>query len=279
VLASNNPGRIVNLSVRAQLEAAGQPLITGFVIDGAGSRPVLVRSVGETLRNFGLATAVANPALQLYRGSTLIAENDDWATDVTAGETLTATGLVGAFPLASASKDAALARRLLAENYSIQTHNRTSAPGVVLVELYDAVGRFSGDSRIANVSTRAKILPGDGALIAGLTIEGNTTLRLLARVVGPGLAPFGINDALADPTLTLYAAGSSTPIATNDDWAAVQSTVVGESLFRRVGAFDLAPGSRDAVIVTRLPPGAYTLVAQGKGTAEGQALIEIYLID
>ena len=278
-LASNNPGRIVNLSVRAQLEAAGPPLITGFVIDGAGSRPVLVRSVGETLRSFGLATAIANPALQLYRGSTLIAENDDWATDVTSGETLTATGLVGAFPLASTAKDAALARRLLAENYSIQTLNRSSAPGVVLVELYDALGRYSGDSRIANVSTRAKILPGDGALIAGLTIEGNTTLRLLARVVGPGLATFGVNDALADPTLTLYAAGSSTPIATNDDWAAVQSTVVGESLFRRVGAFDLTPGSRDAVIVTRLPPGAYTLVAQGKGTAEGQALIEIYLID
>ena len=278
-LASTNPGRIVNLSVRAQLEAAGQPLITGFVIEGAGTRPVLMRSVGETLRAFGLAGAVANPALQLYRGSTLIAENDDWAADLTAGETLTATGLVGAFPLASAAKDAALARRLLAENYSIQTQNRSNAPGVVLVELYDALGRYSGDSRIANVSTRAKILPGDGALIAGLTIDGNTTLRLLARAVGPGLAPFGVTDALADPTLTLYAAGASTPMATNDDWADVQSIVVGDSLFRRVGAFDLVPGSRDAVIVTRLPPGAYTLVAEGKGAAAGQALIEIYLID
>ena len=42
-----------------------------------------------------------------------------------------------------------------------------------------------------------------------------------------------------------------------------------------VGAFDLVPGSRDAVIVTRLPPGAYTLVAEGKGAAAGQALIEM----
>ena len=120
------------------------------------------------------------------------------------------------------------------------------------------------------------ILPGDGALIAGLTIDGNTTLRLLARAVGPGLAPFGVTDALADPTLTLYAAGSSTPMATNDDWADVQSIVGGESLFRRVGAFDLVPGSRDAVIVTRLPPGAYTVKIEGKNGATGVALLEIY---
>jgi VCBS repeat-containing protein len=278
-LISSNPGRIANLAVRAQLEASGQPLITGFVIEGNGTRPVLMRSVGETLRTFGLADAVANPALELYRGSTLTGENDDWTSDITAGETLTASGLVGAFPLASAAKDAAMVRRLVAGNYTIQTQNRTSAAGAVLVELYAVPGRDTGDSRMANVSGRAKIGPGDGALIAGLTIEGNTTLRMLARVVGPGLASFGVTDALADPTLTLYAAGASVPLATNDDWASVQTTVVGESLFRRVGAFNLAPGSRDAVIVTRLTPGSYTLVAEGKGGASGQALIEIYLID
>jgi hypothetical protein len=278
-LTSPNPGRIANLAVRAQLEASGQPLITGFVIEGNGTRPVLMRSVGETLRGFGLSAAVANPALQLYRGSALIGENDDWSTDVAAGETLAVSGLVGAFPLASVAKDAAMVRRLVAGNYSIQTQNLTSAGGEVLVELYAAAGRDSGDSRIANVSSRAKIVAGDGALIAGLTIEGNTTLRLLARVVGPGLTSFGVTDALADPTLALYAAGASVPLATNDDWGSVQATVVGESLFRRVGAFDLKPGSRDAVIVTRLPPGSYTLVAQGKGADAGQALIEIYLID
>ena len=278
-LISSNPGRIANLAVRAQLDASGQPLITGFVIEGNGTRPVLMRSVGETLRSFGLANAVANPALQLYRGSTLIAENDDWATDVAAGETLTVTDGVGAFPLGAAAKDAALVRRLVAGNYLIQSQNRTGAGGEVLVELYAAPGRDSADSRVTNVSTRATIVPQDGALIAGLTIEGTTTLRLMARVVGPGLASFGVTDALADPTLTLYAAGGSVPLATNDDWASVQTAVEGESLFRRVGAFDLKPGSRDAVIVTRLPPGSYTLVAQGKGADAGQALIEIYLID
>ena len=72
---------------------------------------------------------------------------------------------------------------------------------------------------------------------------------------------------------------NASPTAVNDDWASVQNIVTGEQLFRRVGAFELPAGSKDSVIVTRLQPGAYTLVAEGKGTAQGQALIEIYLIE
>ena len=149
----------------------------------------------------------------------------------------------------------------------------------MLVEMYDALGAYDGGNRITNVSARARVSGGDGVLIAGLVVAGNTTCRLLARAVGPTLSSLGVTGVLADPALELYAAGASAPIASNDDWASVQSTIQGEGLFRRVGAFDLPIGSRDSVIVTRIQPGAYTLVAQGKGAAQGQALIEIYLID
>ena len=278
-ITSNNPGRIVNLSVRAQLEASGNPLITGFVVKGAGSRPVLVRAVGDTLASFGVQTAVRDTALKVYRGQSVFSENDDWTRDSEAAQTRSASANVGAFALAETAKDAALVRRLLAEPYTIHVLNQTAQEGVVLVEMYDALGAHDPSSRIANVSARARVSGGDGVLIAGLVVAGNTTCRLLARVVGPTLSTLGVSGTLADPTLELYAAGSSSPIATNDDWASVQSTVLGEGLFRRVGAFDLPAGSRDSVIVTRIQPGAYTLVAQGKGGAQGQALIEIYLID
>ena len=278
-LASNNPGRIVNLSVRAQLEASGTPLITGFVMEGAGSRPILVRAVGDTLANFGVQTAVRDTALKLYRGQSVLSENDDWTRDSEAAQTRSASANVGAFALAETARDAALVRRLLAEPYTIHVDNRTTQEGIVLVEMYDALGAYDSGNRIANVSARARVSSGDGVLIAGLVGGGNTPCRPLARVVGPTLSSLGVTGTLADPTLELYAAGGSTPIATNDDWGTVQGAVLGERLFRRVGAFDLPLGSRDSVIVTRIQPGAYTLVAQGKGGAQGQALIEIYLID
>jgi len=278
-IASNNPGRIVNLSVRAQLEASGTPLITGFVVEGSGSRPILVRAVGDTLATFGVQNGVRDTALKLYRGQSVFSENDDWTRDSEAAQTRSASANVGAFALAETAKDAAIVRRLLAEPYTIHVLNQTPQEGIVLVEMYDALGAYDGGNRITNVSARARVSGGDGVLIAGLVVAGNTTCRLLARAVGPTLSSLGVTGVLADPALELYAAGASAPIASNDDWASVQSTIQGEGLFRRVGAFDLPIGSRDSVIVTRIQPGAYTLVAQGKGAAQGQALIEIYLID
>ena len=278
-LLSANPARIVNLAVRANLDAGADPLITGFVIEGTAVRSMLIRGVGPALRQFGLQSAAANTALKLYNGNNVISENDDWELDVTPDVTRTTSAAVGAFALPAKSADAALVRRLPASPYTIHTFNRGTAAGPVLVETYDGQTGYDANSRITNVSTRARVTAGDGALIAGLTIDGATTVRVLARVVGPTLANFGVTGTLADPTLQLFAANGTTVLATNDDWATVQSLVTSENLFRRVGAFDLPFGSRDSVIVTRLAPGSYTFVAQGKGAAEGQALIEIYLID
>jgi hypothetical protein len=101
---------------------------------------------------------------------------------------------------------------------------------------------------------------------------------VLIRGVGPSLAPFGVTDGLADPVLTLRRADGSI-VDTNDDWASVEAEVLGEKLFERVGAFDIARGSRDAVLVTRLPAGAYTVTVNAKGTASGQALVEVYVIE
>jgi VCBS repeat-containing protein len=273
-LASNNPGRIVNLAVRASIDASETPLITGFVLEGSGSRTLLTRAVGETLSRFGVSPAVRDPALKLYRGSALLAENDDWNSDLSADLTRASTVSAGAFTLAENSKDAGLLRRLIPSAYTLHTANKSDATGAVLVEIYDSTGTYDASNRIVNVSTRTRISGRDGALIAGFVIGGETSCRVLARVVGPTLSTLGVNGSLADPTLTLYRAGTEAAIATNDDWG----TAGADGLFARVGAFELPNGSKDAVVALRLPPGAYTLVAQGKGAADGQALVEIYLV-
>jgi hypothetical protein len=45
-----------------------------------------------------------------------------------------------------------------------------------------------------------------------------------------------------------------------------------------VGAFALAPGSKDAAMVVLLSPGAYSAQAKGANGAEGVALVEVYEI-
>lgn len=44
----------------------------------------------------------------------------------------------------------------------------------------------------------------------------------------------------------------------------------------RSGAFPLPAGSRDAAVLTLLPPGSYTIHAIGPVSGSGVALIEVY---
>jgi hypothetical protein len=73
--------RLINLSSRAKVGTGESVLITGFVIGGTDSKRVLIRAVGPTLAAFGLASTLPNPAIKIYRGSNLIAQNDDWSND------------------------------------------------------------------------------------------------------------------------------------------------------------------------------------------------------
>jgi hypothetical protein len=49
--------------------------------------------------------------------------------------------------------------------------------------------------------------------------------------------------------------------------------------FADAGAFPLTPGSLDAALVIRLPPGAYTLLVAGNTRPSGTVLAEIYDLD
>ncbi|MEO5959818.1 MAG: hypothetical protein ABIR80_11925, partial [Opitutaceae bacterium] len=98
---------------------------------------------------------------------------------------------------------------------------------------------------------------------------------VLIRGVGPTLASLGVGGTLADPVLEVYREGSNTPIATNDDWAGTQIPAVSG----RVGAFALAPGSRDAAIIMNLEPANYSVQVKGKGAATGVAIMEVWEVD
>ena len=250
---------LANVSLRTSL-VAGQPVIVGFVVAG-GPKEILLRAAGPTLAQFGLPTAMADPRLDLYRGATKVAENNDWPSAL--APTIAA---LGAFPFAAASRDAALLGTLTGP-HTVQATGTTA--GLVLIEGYDA-GRGSA-TRLVNLSARNRVGTGADLLIAGFFVGGTGSQRVLIRAAGPALAPLGVSGALADPKLEVFEATGSR-LAENDNWEPALATIFGA-----VGAFPFAAGSRDSAVLITLSAGrGYTAQVSGVSGGTGEALIEVY---
>jgi N-acetylmuramoyl-L-alanine amidase len=259
VLAPRPTAWLSNVSLRTTL-AGAQKVSVGFVVAG-GTREVLVRAAGPTLAQHGLVTAMADPRLELFHGADLRGANNDWP----AAFAPIATAL-GAFPFPAASRDAALLHPADGP-FTVQAGGTTA--GTILVEGYDT-GSGSSSGRLINVSARSRVGTGADILIAGFTLAGAGTQRVLVRAVGPALAAFGVPAPLANPRLEVYA--GSTRLAENDNWDTTLATA-----FAAAGAFALAPGSRDAALVLELAAGrGYTVQVSGVGSTTGEALVEVY---
>lgn len=126
-------------------------------------------------------------------------------------------------------------------------------------------------TKLVNIATRTTLAPGATAF-PGFVLRGTQTQTVMIRAVGPGLAPLGVTNVVADPVLELYS--GSEKIAENDNWSGTQAV----ELAAQVGAFALPAGSADAVILATLPPGAYTLQVRGK-TGGGEVIVEVYEVD
>jgi outer membrane protein assembly factor BamB len=264
-------GRLINLSVRTTAGADADTLIVGFVVSGVGGRTLLVRGVGPTLETFNVGGVLADPRIVLFSGSTPMAANDDWGQALNATIISSTASAVGAFPLPGGSRDAAWMNLLTAGGYTVQVAGANGTTGVALMEAYDTGG--SSAARLANVSARSAVGTGAGILIAGFVVnEGACTI--LVRGVGPGLAPFNVPGVLADPQLQIFR--ESQLVTENNDWDGGTSSGVLASTAQQVGAFALPAASRDAVLLIRLNPGAYTAQVSGVNGATGVALVEVY---
>ncbi len=126
--------RLLNASALALAGAGNDTLIAGFVISGPASKTVLIRAVGPALAAFGVSRTLADPHLSLFRGTTLIASNDDWSNG--SGATPASFAAHGAFALADGSKDAALLLTLPPGTYSAQASGNDGANATVLIEIY-----------------------------------------------------------------------------------------------------------------------------------------------
>jgi surface antigen len=273
--------RLINISTRGFAATGENTLIAGFVIEGHGTKQVLVRAVGPTLADapYHVGGVLRNPRLILNRGGVDVAACDDWADGNATVALANAMLGTGAFPIPEGSRDAAVLLDLPAGAYTALVSGVGEATGVALVEVYAVGDERTPGVRVVNLSTRGFVGSGEAIMIPGFVASGDMPRRLLVRAVGPALERFEIGGFLADPILTVHRSGVEAPVASNDDWDADSGGGEIAEAARRVGAFPLPRASTDAALIVEIAPGSiHTVHVSGKSGGTGVALAEIYEI-
>ncbi len=268
---------LINLSTRASVMTGDNVLIAGFVIDGPGTKRLLIRGVGGTLAQpvYGLSGLnLDDPELTLYDSSGKILR---YQADLPAGGTEATTATqVGAFALTAAT-DSAIIADLPAGAYSVkispQSKNGLPGPtGIGLAEIYEV---DKNASRLVNLSARAFVGTGAAVTIPGFVVGPGQSRKVLIRGAGPALANYGVSGVLADPRIRLVDADGNT-VASNDDWGTGPNAGDVAASIIRAQAFAFDPGSKDAALVATLPPGRYSALVEGANGGTGVALVEVY---
>ena len=109
---------------------ADDVLIGGFIVLGTDSAKAIIRAIGPSLTEAGIANALQDPTLELHDGNgTTIASNDDWKTDQESE--ILATGIP---PTEDA--ESAIVTTLAPGPYTAIVSGKNNTTGVGLVEVY-----------------------------------------------------------------------------------------------------------------------------------------------
>jgi hypothetical protein len=107
-------------------------LITGFVVGGTAPVNVLVVARGPSLTQFGVATALADTRVTLFRAGAQLDTNDDWPTHPRSAE-ITATTFTPGSP-----RESAVLMTLAPGGYTAVVSGAGSAvSGIAIAEIYE----------------------------------------------------------------------------------------------------------------------------------------------
>ena len=260
-VASPTP-ELLNVSTRANVLNGESVMIGGFIVTGHSAKRVVLRALGPSLADAGVAGVLADPTLELYdsRG-TLLEQNNDWVSPLP--NYVVVSGLT---PPQQA--ESLIAATLPPGGYTAVVRGANGSTGVALCELYDLA---PDSSRLTNISTRGYVGNVDAAMIGGFIVGGSVPSKLIIRALGPSLGAAGITGSLSDPILEVHDDEGSL-IFQNDNWRSDQEQQIVESTIP-------PPDDRESAIVVTLPPGPYTAIVRGADNSIGAALVEVYLLD
>ena len=269
--------RLTALSTRGYVPAGGE-LTPGFYLRGSGTKAIIVRGVGPTLGDYGVAGTLSDPRMDLIPvGGTVMLTNNDWGTNAN----LAALRAAAPFPLTEGSKDAAALATLSTATsigYTVRiVPSGAATAGIALAEVYD-LDATTSPVQFASLSTLGFTGTGENVLTPGFIITGDGPKQLLIRAVGPTLstAPYNVAGALVDPQFRVVPLNQNFTVASNDNWG---GTAALQAAFAQTFDFALPTDSKDAAAIVRLPPGGYTVQATGVGGTTGNVLVEVYDMD
>ncbi len=178
-------GRLVNISSRASVgTGANLEIALGLSWQDPPrfqSEQVLIRAVGPTLSQFGVAGFLPQPVLTLFDSAgSQMATNTGWTTADNAAAIASTASSVGAFPLPPGSADSAILANLSPGAYTAQVSGVDGATGVGLAEVYEA---DSGSAKLINISTRAFVSTGSNVEIGGFVVRGSQSTAVLIRAM------------------------------------------------------------------------------------------------
>ena len=141
----NNPGTVPssvlrNISSRSVVLSGDDVMIGGFIVQGSGTKRVIVRALGPELTQYGVRNVLTDPTLELHNGAgALIASNDNWQTTVIGG-IITRDQVMdiqnsGHAP--TQPSESAIIADLPPGRYTAIVHGKNIIVGVALVEVYD----------------------------------------------------------------------------------------------------------------------------------------------
>jgi hypothetical protein len=241
-------------------------MIGGFIITGNASKPVVLRGLGPSLVNSGLpaASVLSDPQIELHGSGGLITSNDNWKDSPQRAQ------IEGTLFQPSNDLESVILATLPPGAYTVILSGAHNTTGIGVVEVYD--NDSSVDSELANISTRGFVLTDPNLMIGGFVLGGTSNpTNIAVRALGPSLSSFGLNPAMADPTLELHNA-NGTVMVSNDDW---QSDPVSAALLTTHG-LALPNPKESGIFISLAPPSQFTAVVAGKNGGVGIALIEIY---
>lgn len=264
---------LLNLSTRAFVATGEAQMIGGFIVQGSQPATLVLRGLGASLAEQGIATALQDPVIELRNSAQqLVATSDDWisSSDNVDQANPDATTIASYHLDPSNSHESAVIVTLPPGSYTVSERSYDNGDGKLtgtgLVELYDL---HTTGGRLGNISTRSQVLGGDNLLIGGFIIGGSTAKAVVARALGPSLAAAGVTNVLSDPAIELRDA-SGNVVAQNDSWRSDPNATL-------IQSEGFAPSNdNEAATQTTLGPGSYTAIVRGVNGATGIGLVELY---
>jgi hypothetical protein len=133
-LDQGSDSKLANISTRAVVGTGNDVLIGGFILGAANGTPqIIVRGLGPSLAQFGIANPLANPTLELRDGNgMLLAFDDNWKDNPAQAAQISAAGVQPRDDL-----EAAIAMRLPPGSYTALVSGKNGGVGVGMVEVYN----------------------------------------------------------------------------------------------------------------------------------------------